>query len=117
MSGYICAVKSCKNNTARNKGSFFKFPKDLKRAKLWLKFCNSSIDTHLEHLYKNYRICNEHFVEHAVNEFIQYVLINTDVTNYKCYSPFKLFVHNTKILLICNSLFYKINLYYYICVL
>ncbi|KYM95808.1 52 kDa repressor of the inhibitor of the protein kinase [Cyphomyrmex costatus] len=61
MGGYSCAVKDCKNVTGTKGVSFFRFPKDLERAKLWLQFCNRCIETTLEKLNNNYRICSEHF--------------------------------------------------------
>ncbi|KYN06759.1 52 kDa repressor of the inhibitor of the protein kinase [Cyphomyrmex costatus] len=69
MGGYSCAVKDCKNVTGTKGVSFFRFPKDPKviwirfpfRAKLWLQFCNRCIETTLEKLNNNYRICSEHF--------------------------------------------------------
>ncbi|XP_036149006.1 52 kDa repressor of the inhibitor of the protein kinase-like isoform X1 [Monomorium pharaonis] len=43
--------------------SFFRFPKDIVRAELWLKFCKRQINIPLEKLCNNYRICSEHFTD------------------------------------------------------
>ncbi|XP_072744902.1 52 kDa repressor of the inhibitor of the protein kinase-like [Anoplolepis gracilipes] len=62
MGGYRCTVTNCKNVTGTKGISFFRFSKDLKRAELWLKFCNKCIEKPLEQLHNNYRMCSEHFI-------------------------------------------------------
>ncbi|XP_018368797.1 PREDICTED: 52 kDa repressor of the inhibitor of the protein kinase-like isoform X2 [Trachymyrmex cornetzi] len=60
--GFSCVM--CKNISGRNAGiKFFRFPKDPEMSKLWLKSCNRMIDRTTEELYKNYRICSDHFNE------------------------------------------------------
>ncbi|XP_077270921.1 uncharacterized protein LOC143902085 isoform X2 [Temnothorax americanus] len=60
--GYSCAMKNCSNISGRESGpSFFRFPKDPDRAKLWLEKCGREINTSPENLYKNYKVCGDHF--------------------------------------------------------
>ncbi|KYN26653.1 PREDICTED: 52 kDa repressor of the inhibitor of the protein kinase [Trachymyrmex cornetzi] len=61
--GYSCAMNNCSNISGRGHNiSFFYFPKDPDRAKLWLEKCNNSkINTTPENLHKNYKVCGNHF--------------------------------------------------------
>lgn len=60
--GYNCAMFNCLNISGRLSGlSFFRFPKDAERCKLWLRNCGRTIPVPMENLYKNYRICGNHF--------------------------------------------------------
>ncbi|KYN02001.1 52 kDa repressor of the inhibitor of the protein kinase [Cyphomyrmex costatus] len=60
--GYSCTMNNCSNISGRERNiSFFYFPKDPDRAKLWLEKCNRKINTTPENLHKNYKVCGNHF--------------------------------------------------------
>nr|XP_047137173.1 52 kDa repressor of the inhibitor of the protein kinase-like [Hydra vulgaris] len=62
----FCSAISCVNKRGKNVGnniSFFRFPKDKNRCKLWVRNCRrQDLDTKsCEELNLNYTICSEHF--------------------------------------------------------
>ncbi|XP_011875207.1 PREDICTED: uncharacterized protein LOC105566088, partial [Vollenhovia emeryi] len=67
---YSCAMKNCPNISGRLPGlSFFPFREiqkvyiylDFFRSSLWLRNCGRTIETSIENLHKNYRVCENHF--------------------------------------------------------
>ncbi|XP_036151092.1 uncharacterized protein LOC118648783 [Monomorium pharaonis] len=57
-----CVMENCKNIFGQMLGlSFFRFLRDSERAQLWLRNCGRTIDKSTENLYKNYRVCGDHF--------------------------------------------------------
>ncbi|XP_077272910.1 uncharacterized protein LOC143903292 isoform X2 [Temnothorax americanus] len=60
--GYSCAMSKCPNISGRVPGlSFFRFPKDTERCKLWLKNCGRTFKVPMEKLHTSYRVCGNHF--------------------------------------------------------
>lgn len=64
--GFSCSFATCRNISGRSKDiSFFRFPKDIERSKLWIKACGREdlINKTCEELHKNYRVCSLHFLQ------------------------------------------------------
>ncbi|CAL1681151.1 unnamed protein product [Lasius platythorax] len=62
--GNCCAFTMCSNIGGRTENiSFFRFPKDIERSKLWVEACGRQdlMKKTSEELYKNYRVCALHF--------------------------------------------------------
>ncbi|XP_072745674.1 uncharacterized protein [Anoplolepis gracilipes] len=66
ISGFICAMSECNENSGINHQhlSFFRFPPNPERAKLWLQACGIKKDISPKKLYNNYRVCSKHFASH-----------------------------------------------------
>ncbi|KAG5897424.1 hypothetical protein JTB14_032115 [Gonioctena quinquepunctata] len=61
--GLFCAHRACISKARTRSTSFFRFPKDVERARDWLKACNRDdlLGKSPEVLYGNYRLCELHF--------------------------------------------------------
>ncbi|XP_074032675.1 uncharacterized protein isoform X3 [Leptinotarsa decemlineata] len=62
MGGHVCAVNSCKSKSSKSKISFFMFPKDQERARIWAMACGrDDLTDKVERLHRGYHICGGHF--------------------------------------------------------
>ncbi|XP_074040070.1 uncharacterized protein [Leptinotarsa decemlineata] len=61
--GSVCAYRGCDSKSRNRTTSLFRFPKDIERAKDWLRACNREdlLGKSSEALYGHYRLCELHF--------------------------------------------------------
>ncbi|CAG9826859.1 unnamed protein product [Diabrotica balteata] len=59
---HTCAATKCCNNSRKSSVSFFSFPKDVNRAKIWLMACGrEDLLDKAERLHTSHRLCGTHF--------------------------------------------------------
>ncbi|XP_039310909.1 uncharacterized protein LOC113005515 isoform X2 [Solenopsis invicta] len=65
VGGFMCAMSDCNNNSGADRHlSFFRFPSNSERAKVWPQACGIKKNIPEKKLYNNYRVCSKHFAPH-----------------------------------------------------
>ncbi|KAI4454224.1 thap domain-containing [Holotrichia oblita] len=60
--GFVCAARGCKNKQYLSRESFFLFPKDIVRARIWaIAGRREDLLENLESLHRSHRLCGAHF--------------------------------------------------------
>ncbi|XP_036144427.1 THAP domain-containing protein 11-like [Monomorium pharaonis] len=80
VGGFTCAMSNCNENSRASRHlSFFRFPSDPQRSKLWLQGCGIEKDISPQKLHNNYRVCSKHFAPHMFLNDLKIPQIAQDV--------------------------------------
>ncbi|KAJ8914360.1 hypothetical protein NQ315_011348, partial [Exocentrus adspersus] len=80
--GSVCAAKMCKSRSYVMPGlSFFTFPKDVARARIWVIACQrEDLLERINTLHRNYKLCELHFEVKMVNKnYLRKTLVSNAV--------------------------------------
>ncbi|XP_018577202.1 52 kDa repressor of the inhibitor of the protein kinase-like isoform X2 [Anoplophora glabripennis] len=95
--GVSCAAKNCNSRQSNTQLSFFRFPKDIDRAKIWALACNrEDLFDRLNSLNQSHRLCSIHFEKKMyMNKECKRLIHNAVPTLFACLEGGSKFVDHT----------------------